>query len=91
MPITPFSTLDEAIKLANQTEHGLASYSWTNNIANARAIMESLEFGMVGINDWAPYGTEGPFTGWKESGVSSESGSEGLNEYLETKLVALGS
>jgi succinate-semialdehyde dehydrogenase/glutarate-semialdehyde dehydrogenase len=45
---------------------------------------------MVGVNDWNPFATEGPFTGWKESGIGSESGPEGLNEYLETKLIALG-
>ena len=89
MPITPFSSLEQGIQLANQTEHGLASYTWTNDLHTAQAVAEGLEFGMVGVNDWAPYATEGPFTGWKESGVGSESGPEGLNEYLETKLVAI--
>jgi acyl-CoA reductase-like NAD-dependent aldehyde dehydrogenase len=88
-PITPFTDLAHALQLANQTQHGLASYAWTNDLHTARAVAEGLEFGMVGINDWAPFATEGPFTGWKESGVGSESGAEGLNEYLETKLVAV--
>jgi len=43
-----------------------------------------LEFGLVGVNDWVPHATEGPFTGWKESGMGRESGAEGLDEYLET-------
>jgi acyl-CoA reductase-like NAD-dependent aldehyde dehydrogenase len=89
LPITPFATRDEAIQLANQTEHGLASYLWTNDLHIAREVSEALEFGMVGVNDWAPFATEGPFTGWKESGVGSESGPEGLYEYLETKLIAM--
>jgi acyl-CoA reductase-like NAD-dependent aldehyde dehydrogenase len=90
LPITTFHDFDEAITLANQTEHGLASYLWTNRLQTAHAAMEALEFGMVGVNNWAPYATEGPFTGWKESGIGSESGAEGLQEYLETKLVAIG-
>ena len=90
LPITPFADTAEGIHLANQTEHGLASYVWTHDLGTARAVAAALEFGMVGINDWAPFATEGPFTGWKESGIGSESGSEGLNEYLETKLVAIG-
>lgn len=89
LPITPFHDTAEAIRLANDTQHGLASYVMTNDLHTARETMEALEFGMVGINDWAPYATEGPFTGWKESGVGRESGAEGLDEYLETKLVAL--
>lgn len=89
-PITPFTDTAHAIQLANQTEHGLASYLWTNDLRTARETAAALEFGMVGVNDWAPFATEGPFTGWKESGIGSESGTEGLNEYLETKLVAIG-
>jgi succinate-semialdehyde dehydrogenase len=90
LPITPFTDIAQAILLANQTEHGLASYLWTNNLHTAREAAEALEFGMVGVNDWTPFATEGPFTGWKESGVGSESGAEGLNEYLETKMVTIG-
>jgi succinate-semialdehyde dehydrogenase/glutarate-semialdehyde dehydrogenase len=45
---------------------------------------------MVGVNEWGPQSTEVPFTGWKESGIGSEAGSEGLQEYLETKLIAFG-
>jgi acyl-CoA reductase-like NAD-dependent aldehyde dehydrogenase len=89
LPITPFRDTEHALQLANQTEHGLASYVWTNDLHIARKTSEALEFGMVGVNDWAPFATEGPFTGWKESGIGSESGVEGLNEYLETKLVAI--
>ncbi len=51
---------------------------------------ERLEFGMVGVNEWVPQSTEVPFAGWKESGPGRESGSEVLDEYLETKLISIG-
>jgi len=51
---------------------------------------ENLEFGMVGINEWAAHGTELPFVGIKSSGIGHESGSEGLKEYLELKLISYG-
>ena len=90
MPVIAFDDLDEAIALANRTPYGLAAYVWTNNLAAAVKASEGLEFGMVGINEWAPHATEAPFGGWKQSGVGHESGSEGLSEYLETKLVSIG-
>jgi acyl-CoA reductase-like NAD-dependent aldehyde dehydrogenase len=49
-----------------------------------------LEFGIVGINEWAAHGTELPFGGWKQSGQGHESGSEGLYEYMEKKLISIG-
>ena len=45
---------------------------------------------MIGVNEWTPQATEAPFAGWKESGIGHEGGAEGLEEYLETKLVAIG-
>ena len=90
MPIVAFADLEEAIALANQTQYGLAAYVWTNDLRASVKASEALQFGMVGINEWAPHATEAPFGGWKQSGLGHESGSEGLNEYLETKLVAVG-
>jgi succinate-semialdehyde dehydrogenase len=90
MPIVAFDDLDEAIALANQTQYGLAAYVWTNDLRASVKASEALQFGMVGINEWAPHATEAPFGGWKQSGLGHESGSEGLSEYLETKLVAVG-
>ncbi len=90
MPIVPFDDLDEAIALANQTPYGLAAYVWTNDLRASVRASEALEFGLVGVNEWAPHATEAPFGGWKQSGLGHESGSEGLLEYLETKLVAIG-
>jgi acyl-CoA reductase-like NAD-dependent aldehyde dehydrogenase len=90
MPIVAFDELDEAIALANATPYGLAAYVWTNDLKAALTAAERLEFGMVGINEWAPFATEAPFGGWKQSGIGHESGAEGLAEYLETKLVSIG-
>jgi acyl-CoA reductase-like NAD-dependent aldehyde dehydrogenase len=90
LPVSTFDGVDQAIALANQTRYGLAAYVWTNHLPTALRVAERLEFGLVGINEWTPHGPEAPFTGWKESGLGRESGSEGLDEYLETKLVAIG-
>ena len=90
LPVSTFDGVDDAIALANQTRYGLAAYVWTNHLPTAMRAAERLEFGMVGVNEWTPHGAEGPFAGWKESGLGRESGAEGLDEYLETKLVAFG-
>ena len=90
LPVSTFDGVDEAIAIANRTRYGLAAYVWTNHLPTALHVAERLEFGLVGVNEWTPQSTEAPFTGWKESGLGRESGSEGLEEYLETKLVAIG-
>jgi succinate-semialdehyde dehydrogenase len=90
MPIATFDDLDEAVALANRTRYGLAAYVWTNDLRTAMRASERLEFGMIGVNEWTPQAVEAPFVGWKESGLGREAGSEGLEEYLETKLVAVG-
>lgn len=90
MIVIPFDTKEQVIEWANDTEYGLASYAFTNHIKTANFYAENLEFGMVGINEWAPQGTELPFSGWKNSGIGHESGSEGLKEYLELKLISYG-
>lgn len=90
MIVIPFETKEQVIEWANDTEYGLASYAFTNNIKTANFYAENLEFGMVGINEWAPQGTELPFSGWKSSGIGHESGSEGLKEYMELKLISYG-
>lgn len=90
LPVSTFEGVDEAIALANQTRYGLAAYVWTNHLPTALRAAERLEFGLIGVNEWTPQATEAPFAGWKESGIGRESGAEGLEEYLETKLVAIG-
>jgi len=90
MPVASFDDVDEAVALANGTRYGLAAYVWTNDLRTAIRASERLEFGMVGVNEWTPQAVEAPFVGWKESGLGREAGAEGLDEYLETKLVAFG-
>jgi acyl-CoA reductase-like NAD-dependent aldehyde dehydrogenase len=90
MAVTPFDTENEAIALANDTEYGLAAYLWTNDLRASIRVSEALEFGIVGVNEWTPHGIEAPFGGWKHSGLGYECGEEGLHEYLEKKLVAVG-
>jgi succinate-semialdehyde dehydrogenase / glutarate-semialdehyde dehydrogenase len=91
LPLFSFDDLDDAVEKANDTEYGLAAYLFTNNIKTSVHASERLEFGMIGINEWAPHGTESPFGGWKYSGQGHESGSEGLFEYMEKKLISIGS
>ncbi len=90
LPLFSFDDLEDGIRKANETEYGLAAYVFTNNLKTAILASELLEFGMVGINEWAPHGTELPFGGWKQSGQGHESGSEGLFEYMEKKLISIG-
>lgn len=90
LPLFSFELLEEVLEMANKTEYGLAAYVFTNNLSTAIAASEGLEFGIVGINEWTPHGTELPFGGWKQSGQGHESGSEGLYEYLEKKLISIG-
>ena len=90
LPLFSFDDLDDAIAKANDTEYGLAAYIFTNHLPTAIHASERLAFGIVGINEWAPHGTESPFGGWNYSGQGHESGSDGLYEYLEKKLVSIG-
>jgi acyl-CoA reductase-like NAD-dependent aldehyde dehydrogenase len=90
LPVSSFADTDEVITQANSSRYGLAAYVWTKDLKTAVHAYERLEFGMIGVNEWTPQATEAPFVGWKESGLGRESGAEGLEEYLETKLVALG-
>jgi succinate-semialdehyde dehydrogenase len=90
LPISTFADADEAIELANNTRYGLAAYVWTQDFHAAMRTAEKLEFGMIGVNEWTPQSTEVPFPGWKESGLGNEGGAEGLQEYLESKIIAFG-
>lgn len=90
LPVISFEDVDEVIELANRTPYGLAAYVWTNRLKTAMRCWERLEFGMVGVNEWSVSALEAPFSGWKQSGLGRECGPEGLDDYLEVKLVAVG-
>jgi len=90
MPIVSFETLDDALRMANDTEYGLASFVFTDSLKTALAVSEGLEFGLVGVNDWYPVAAEAPFGGMKQSGLGRESGREGVYEYVEVKTRYFG-
>jgi succinate-semialdehyde dehydrogenase / glutarate-semialdehyde dehydrogenase len=88
-PITGFDTEDEAIAIANDTEFGLVAYLYTESLDRALRVAEALESGMVGVNRGVISDAAAPFGGVKASGFGREGGSEGIEEYLETKYIAL--
>lgn len=90
VPITTFTELDEAVKIANSTPFGLASYFFTNDYRTGVYLSENLDFGIVGWNDGAPSAAHAPFGGVKESGIGREGGMEGIEPYLETKYLSIG-
>ncbi|MFG1623024.1 NAD-dependent succinate-semialdehyde dehydrogenase [Kribbella sp. NPDC049227] len=88
-PLTPFTTDDEALAAANDTEYGLVAYVFTNDLRRALRIAESLETGMVGLNQGIVSNPAAPFGGVKQSGLGREGGSVGIEEFLETKYIGI--
>jgi succinate-semialdehyde dehydrogenase / glutarate-semialdehyde dehydrogenase len=88
-PVTSFSTDDEALELANDTEFGLIAYAYTRDLDRALAVAEGLESGMVGLNAGVISNPAAPFGGVKASGFGREGGREGIEEYLEVKYVGI--
>jgi len=89
-PVFRFETEEEAIRLANDTEYGLACYFYTRDLGQAFRVMEGLDYGLVGVNEGIITTPEAPFGGHKESGLGSEGGKEGIQEYLDTKYICIG-
>ncbi|MCC6616659.1 MAG: aldehyde dehydrogenase family protein [Anaerolineae bacterium] len=89
-PIAPFSTLEQAIALANGTPYGLASYVYTADLNSAFYLARSLRSGGVGINVNDITDIRGPFGGMHMSGIGRELGEPGLDAYLETKHIRMG-
>jgi succinate-semialdehyde dehydrogenase / glutarate-semialdehyde dehydrogenase len=88
-PIAGFDSEEEAIQRANDTEYGLVAYVFTRDIKRAIRVCEGLETGMVGLNQGMVSNAGAPFGGVKQSGIGREGGHEGLEEFLETKYVAV--
>lgn len=89
-PLVRFSDEADAIRLANNTQAGLAAYVYTNDTGQMIRVAESLEYGMVGINEGIISNEMAPFGGVKESGNGREGSKYGLDDYLEIKYVCLG-
>ena len=88
-PVTTFESEDDAIARANDTEYGLVAYVFTRDIKRAIRVCEGLDTGMVGLNQGMVSNAGAPFGGVKQSGIGREGGKEGLEEFLETKYVAV--
>ncbi|MFE5703476.1 NAD-dependent succinate-semialdehyde dehydrogenase [Rhodococcus koreensis] len=87
--IIGFNGEQEGVAAANDTEYGLAAYIYTEGLERALRVSSAIEAGMVGVNRGIISDVAAPFGGVKESGVGRESGSEGIEEYLEPKYIAL--
>jgi succinate-semialdehyde dehydrogenase / glutarate-semialdehyde dehydrogenase len=89
-PVFRFETEEEGVRLANDTEYGLACYFYTGDLGRAFRVMEGLKYGMVGVNEGLITTPEVPFGGVKESGLGREGGYQGIEDYLDTKYVCIG-
>jgi len=89
-PVYRFKTEEEAIEMANNTEFGLASYFYTQNLGRAFRVMQELKYGLIGVNEGIITTVEAPFGGLKESGLGKEGGHQGIEDYLDTKYVCIG-
>ncbi len=88
-PVVAFRDEAEAIRLANDTEHGLVAYVWSRDLARALRVAEAIEAGMVGVNRGLVSDPAAPFGGVKQSGLGREGGHEGLLEYTEQRYLAV--
>ncbi|PNL17465.1 NAD-dependent succinate-semialdehyde dehydrogenase [Micrococcus sp. FDAARGOS_333] len=88
-PILTFSTEEEAIEMANDTEYGLASYLFTQDYARMYRVSEQIEFGLVGYNAGVISNPAAPFGGVKQSGLGREGGAEGIEEYTTVQFIGI--
>ncbi|MFD1718363.1 NAD-dependent succinate-semialdehyde dehydrogenase [Georgenia deserti] len=89
LAISTFSGEDEAVRLANDTEYGLVSYVYTEDLARGHRMIDRLETGMMGLNVGVISNAAAPFGGIKQSGIGREGGFEGIAEYLSTKYTMM--
>ncbi|QAY72221.1 NAD-dependent succinate-semialdehyde dehydrogenase [Agromyces protaetiae] len=87
--ITTFATEDDAVRLANDTEYGLVSYVFTQDLARGHRMIDRLATGMMGLNTGLVSNAAAPFGGIKQSGIGREGGFEGIHEYLDTKYTLI--
>ncbi len=89
LAVTTFADEDEAVRLANDTEYGLVSYVFTQDLARGMRMIDRLETGMMGLNAGVVSNAAAPFGGLKMSGIGREGGAEGIHEYLSTKYTLI--
>ncbi len=89
-PLFRFSDEAEAIKLANDSEFGLAAYFYSRDLGRGWRVSEALEYGIVGLNSGIISTAVAPFGGVKQSGIGREGSRHGIDEYLEMKYVCMG-
>ncbi len=87
--VIPFSTEEEAIAMANDTEFGLASYLFSSNLSRCKRVADALQYGIVGINDALPSAPQASFGGVKQSGFGREGGPSAIYEYLMEKYLSV--
>jgi succinate-semialdehyde dehydrogenase/glutarate-semialdehyde dehydrogenase len=87
--ITSFRTEEEVLEGANACDMGLSAYAFTRSPDRARRTVGALKAGMIGINSFALAASEAPFGGTNYSGLGREGGSEGIADYLDTKLAQI--
>lgn len=89
LAISTFADEDEAVRLANDTEYGLVSYVFTQDLARGHRMIDRLETGMMGLNVGVVSNAAAPFGGVKQSGLGREGGLEGIHEYLNVKYTLI--
>ena len=87
-PLFRFDTEEQAVAMANDTEYGLAAYFYTRDLSRAWRVMESLEYGLIGVNDGLVSTEVAPFGGVKDSGMGKEGSKYGLDDYLNVKYTS---
>jgi len=89
IPLLTYTRVADAVKRANATPYGLASYVYGTDLSQCRAVASAIEAGIVGVNEWRPLKAEIPFGGIKQSGIGAEGGEEGIREFLEVQVISM--
>jgi betaine-aldehyde dehydrogenase len=87
LSVLPFDSEEEAVRLANDTDYGLAAAVWTKNLGRAHRTIQKIRAGITWINTYHPTYNEMPWGGYKQSGIGRELGLYGIEAYLETKQI----